>query len=399
MRLHKLILIFFVYITLSLQVKSNTMDSLLQALELLPDDTVKVMTLLELSREMMNEDLNFMFHYAQKAKQLSEKINYPNGIVRGMNSMGISFLMQGKTDTSFEMFEEAAKAAKKFGLWKLENMMMNNIGVSYYSRGDYTQAYIYHQNACEVARSKKDTLGVAMNLCSMGEDLAADNQHIRAIEVLVESRGLAEYLNHTYLKNLSYILIANSYLELKAYSEADKWLQEGMDGLEKNAENSDPSEQYIRSLFYNQKARLLDLQGKKELALAVAGQAEIIAREKNFSDVLSKNLTISASIYLKQNKFSQAITMASEALELSIESEALDDQKKNYHLLTTAYAAIQDYEIAYQTKTQYHAISDSLARLALERNIRDLDYPSIKYLKKKQKTRYLRQNRPKIRRC
>jgi len=368
---HKLILLLLVYLTVFLQVKANTVDSLQRALKLLPDDSVKVMTLLDLSRQMMNEDLNLMFFYGQAAKELSEKISYSEGIVKGMNSMGISYQMQGNTDTSLEMFEAAAKVAKDFGLWKLESTMMNNIGVNYYSRGDYTQAYLYHQNACEVARYKKDTLGIAINLCSMGEDLAADNQHVRAIEVLIESRVLAEKVHHDYLINMNILLITNSYLELKAYAKADKWLKEGMEGLDKSGRASD---QYVRSLFYNQKAKLLDLQGKKELAIAMAGQAEKIAREKNFSDVLSKNLTISASIYFKQNKFSQAIAAANEALKLSIESEALDDQKKNYHLLTTAYAAIQDYETAYLTKIKYHNISDSLARLTLERNIRDLDY-------------------------
>jgi len=147
MRFHKLILILLLYLTVFLQVKANTLDSLQQALELLSDDSVKVMTLLDLSKEMMNEDLGLMFFYGQKAKQLSEKINFPEGIVKGMNSMGISFQMQGKTDTSLEIFEAAAKVAKDFGLWKLESTMMNNIGVNYYSRGDYTQAYVYHQSA------------------------------------------------------------------------------------------------------------------------------------------------------------------------------------------------------------------------------------------------------------
>ncbi len=371
MKFHKSILILLLCFTVFSAVRSNTVDSLQQALLLLPDDSVKVMTLLELSRNMMNEDLELMYFYGEKAKQLSEKINYREGIVKGMNSMGISFQMKGETDISLEIFEAAAKVAKDFGLWKLESTMMNNIGVNYYSRGDYTQAYVYHQSACNVARSKKDTLGIAINLCSMGEDLAADDQHSRAIELLKESRDLSKLVNHPYLINMNMVLITNSYIELKDYEKAEQSLQAGLDRLE---ENQMARDHYVFCLFYNLKAKLLDQQGKREEALIVAKKAEKIAREKGFLDVLSKNLIISARIYAKEHKFSAVISTAAEALELSIKSGALDDQKTNYHLLTNAYAAMNNFKAAYETKIEYHTISDSLTMLTVERNIRDIDY-------------------------
>lgn len=371
MKFYKLIITLLLCLSVFSQLKSNTVDSLLQVLQSLPDDSVKVMTLLDLSREMMNGDMDLMFSYGQEAKQLSEKIDFPEGIVKGMNSMGVSMQMQGKTMASLEIFEAAAKVAKDFGLWKLESTMMNNIGVNFYSKGDYTRAYVYHQSACQVARSKKDTLGIAINLCSMGEDLAADNQHLRAIELLIESRDLAEQVPHPYLINMNIVLITNSSIELKEYEKAEKWLQKGLDQL---GENGEASDYYVRSLFFNLKARLLDQQDKRESALMMAAQAEKIARAKGFVDILSKNLTIAATIYSKQKRFSPSIEAAREALKLSIESGALDDQKKNYQLLTNAYAAIGDFEAAYMTKTNYQNISDSLTMLTLERNIRDLDY-------------------------
>ncbi len=371
MKFYKLIIILSLSFTVFSQLKSSTTDSLLQVLQTLPDDSVKVITLIELSREMMNTDMNLMFSYGQQAKLLSEKIDFPYGIVKGMNSMGFSMQMQGKTDASLEIFEAACKVAKDYGLWKLESTMMNNIGVNYYSRGDYTRAYIYHQGACEVARSKKDTLGIAINLCSMGEDLAADNQHLRAIEVLMESKVLSEYVNHDYLINMNIVLSTNSYLYLEDYNKADELLEEGFQRLEKYEGDNYG---YVLSSFYNLKARLLEVQGKKELALVMAGNAGKIAREKGFSDLISKSLTTSAKIYLAQNEFSQTIAAANEALKLSIESEALNDQKKNYQLLTSAYEAIKDYENAFLMKTEYHNVSDSLTKLTLERNIRDLDY-------------------------
>lgn len=371
MKFYKLIIILLPCLVVFSQLKSSTTDSLLQVLQSLPDDSVKVMTLIDLSKEMMNGDLNLMFSYGEQAKQLSEKIGFPKGIVKGMNSMGVSLQMQGKTNASLEIFEVACKVAKDFGLWKVESTMMNNIGVNYYSRGDYTQAYVYHQSACKVARSKKDTLGIAINLCSMGEDLAADNQHLRAIELLKESRDLSEYINHSYLISMNMVLITDSYLALGEHDKASEWLQ---GGLKRLGESGAASDHYVRSLFFNLKARMLDAQGKKEMASKVAMQAEKIAREKGFVDILSKNLTISASIYLSQGKFNQTVTIVNEALRLSIDSRSLDDQKKNYQLLTEAYAGLEDFETAYKTKNLWNNVSDTLTMLAVERSIRDLDY-------------------------
>ncbi len=371
MKLGKNIIILCLCISVFFQLKASTVDSLLHLLKTTPDDSVKVVTMIELSREMMNTDIDRMFQYGQEAKELAEKINFPNGIVKGMNSMGISMQMQGKTDASLEIFKKASKVAKEFGLWKLQSTMMNNIGVNYYSRGDYTRAYVFHQGACKVAREKKDTLGMAINLCSMGEDLAADQQHLRAIEVLRESKELSGIVKHDYLINMNIILITNSYLELKKYEEAEESLAEGLNRLGKEGVKND---HYIRSLFYNLKARLLHLKGENESALMIAKKAEKIARNKRFLDVLSKNLTLSASIYSEKDKLDKVIHAANEALGISIASGALHDQKENYQLLTDAYAAIQDYEKAFLAKSAYQNITDSLTRLTLERNIRDLDY-------------------------
>lgn len=371
MKFYKLIIILSLCLTAFSQLKSNTVDSLLQVLELSSDDSVKVMTLLDLSREMLNGDLALMYAYGEEAKVLSEKINFPKGIIKGMNSMGISLQMQGKTDTSLVLFEAAAIVAKNSGLWKLESTMMNNIGVNYYSRGDYSRAYAYHQSACDVAKSKKDTLGTAINLCSMGEDLAADNQHRRAIEVLIESKKIADEISHPYLINMNIILIANSYLEIKDYEKADQWLQKGLNKLDEKGKSND---HYTRCLLYNLNANLLDAQGKSEKALMMATASEKMAREKGFIDVLRKNLMISGAIFLKQKNFNKTIAVAKEGLELSTQSGALEEQRSHYQLLTKAYAAIGNFEAAYKTKTKSQSIRDSLTTLALERNIRDLDY-------------------------
>ena len=143
----------------------------------------------------MNENIDLMYDYGQEAKELSEKINYPTGIVKGMNCMAISLQMKGKTIASLKIFEAAAKAAKDFGLFKLESMMLNNIGVNLYLRGDYTQAYVHHHNAYKIDKAHKDTVGITITLSSMGEDLVADNQHLRGIELLLESKEKLSFID------------------------------------------------------------------------------------------------------------------------------------------------------------------------------------------------------------
>ena len=162
MKSHKIVLFLFLCFSVSLQVKSNTIDSLQNVLPSLPDDSVKVLTLLALCGEMMNENIDLMYDYGQEAKELSEKINYPTGIVKGMNCMAISLQMKGKIIASLKIFEAAAKAAKDFGLFKLESMMLNNIGVNLYLRGDYTQAYVHHHSAYKIDKALKDTVGIAI---------------------------------------------------------------------------------------------------------------------------------------------------------------------------------------------------------------------------------------------
>jgi tetratricopeptide (TPR) repeat protein len=67
-----------------------------------------------------------------------------------------------------------------------------------------------------------------------------------------------------------------------------------------------------------------------------------------------------ASILTKQNKYSQALPKAQEALQIRKELGELKEQSSTQALLATIHAALANYKAAYAAQSEYHALKDSL---------------------------------------
>ncbi|MCK5701146.1 MAG: hypothetical protein KAI29_08340, partial [Cyclobacteriaceae bacterium] len=89
--------------------QNNQIDSLLSLIETENDDTTKVITLNALSAELINSNPQESIIYGEKAKSLSEQLNYATGLAYALKNIGMGYYYLGDYLKVFDNWQESLK--------------------------------------------------------------------------------------------------------------------------------------------------------------------------------------------------------------------------------------------------------------------------------------------------
>src|ERR1700720_1178270 len=115
-------------------------DSLRQLINNAKEDSNKVLLLLKLGQqyEPGNPDTAVLLY--KQAGSLSNKINFPFGIIKYLNSYPGVLNQQGKFDESLQLSWQALHLAEKYKIWRSYYGSAFNIGNIYIYKGDNQSA-------------------------------------------------------------------------------------------------------------------------------------------------------------------------------------------------------------------------------------------------------------------
>src|SRR5688572_3324821 len=121
------------------QRKSKITDSLLAVLEVSQEDTAKVNTLNTLARRMeLGGNYGEGITYAHKAKELSERLNYPEGMAHAYNNSGNIYYRQGTYHRALEDLFASLQLFEKLADRNWQARLLGNIGNVYAEQGNYS---------------------------------------------------------------------------------------------------------------------------------------------------------------------------------------------------------------------------------------------------------------------
>ncbi len=123
-------------------IKANyALDSLIQSLVISEDDTNKVNNLNKIGKSYIGvADYDRALQFANKSRQLAEKLNYSKGVSLAYNIIGSICLSQGNFSQALDNFNESLKIRKKTNDKAGEAASYNNIGLVYYNMGDFEKS-------------------------------------------------------------------------------------------------------------------------------------------------------------------------------------------------------------------------------------------------------------------
>lgn len=124
---------------------TTTKDSLLTLLQAAKEDTNKVKLYLDIGEQYELTDIVTAKNYYQKAKSLSEKLDYTHGLIKSINSYTFLLNIDNKLDSSLLLNKQAIQLANKLNDPLLQGKCNVNTGNSFAYMNMYDSAIAYYE--------------------------------------------------------------------------------------------------------------------------------------------------------------------------------------------------------------------------------------------------------------
>ena len=193
-----LIFIFSNIFSFRIYAQNKLIDSLIISAENCKTDTARVNKFNKISYENKYIDLYKTIEYANKAKNISIKINYDRGIADATINTGIYWHLNGNYKKAIEYYKEAATIYTRIGLIKGLCKCYNNIGNSYNYLGEGKLALEFLTKELKIEEKNNDILGQTYSLVNIGNVYLQQKEYKKSIEYYLKSLSILEKTNDKY---------------------------------------------------------------------------------------------------------------------------------------------------------------------------------------------------------
>jgi serine phosphatase RsbU (regulator of sigma subunit)/Tfp pilus assembly protein PilF len=202
----------------------NRTDSLLRLLKTLPQDSVRVMVLADVSFAFYNSDAKQAKQYAQAAIDLAKKIDYPKGLARGYNVMGVAYQYQDDYSTALEYHQKALSIREQIGDSVGIASSLNNIGIVFYSLKNFPEALKYYERALEVRQRRRDSLNLSSSFNNIGSLLWTMGDSVKSLAYSQQAIQVARRMKRPQNELDAVLNLGDRYRQVGRAQEAEETL-------------------------------------------------------------------------------------------------------------------------------------------------------------------------------
>jgi tetratricopeptide (TPR) repeat protein len=365
---------------------SLRIDSLKKVLQAQGEDTKKVNTLIELSRNLVrNEQVESAFQYANNASLLADKIDFSEGKGKATSLIGSIFRRQKNYPGSLNNYLAAIKIFEETGdKQQLGNNYLEVANVLYYELQNYPEALKNCFSAMKFYDGLGDTQHIAYCHLLLGMIYTAQGEESTALKNLLESLKTFETIRDSikvaYTDNVIGELYRNQgkyeqalqthFVALKFYEALGSrgpnygiaWTYGGIgEAYEKLGEKSlvagdtlTASEKFSQALtYYESRLKLEHVgnMGPSESSSTDLGNIYMQLSKISSPDIKAQKLLIGKS-YMEKG------------LQASMANGNKDGMKSSYQSLVKTASMLGDYKQAFQHYKLYILYRDSLVNEA-----------------------------------
>lgn len=316
----------------SLKAQNKNIDSLNFLLKKDIADTNKVNHLNVLCSEYTNIGLfDTAIYHGNTALQLAQQLNFKKGIANSYNNMGIVYYSQGDYTKTLDYWSKALKVDEE-----LKNKMgvetrLGNIGLVYWKQSDYLKALDFYFKALKMAEDLSDKKGIARHLANIGNVFNELKDYSKALDYDFKALKIAEEIGNKPLQ--ANILSAIGIVQ---YNKVD---------------NSKALDYYFKALKMQE-----ELENKMAIAKLMSNIGNIYSAQEDYPRALEyffKSLKMKEKLgdkfgteitlgnigvlYTSLKKYNEASTYLYHALALSDSIGAKDNVKSWYEYLSELY--------------------------------------------------------------
>ena len=395
-------------------------DSLKAQLVFQKDDTNKVKLLFFISNELRKTDPKSAFKYSDSAQNISENLNFTNGIIDALSEKGKCYTAMGYYDSAFALIHKATELSKSIS--DIRRFADNNVylGNLVFRTEGPKKAYNYYLVSYGIYKKLSDSIGIANALNGMGVMLMQQSEYDSAVYYLLNYLRICQLLNDEQGLGKGYVNIGKTYSDLEMYDKAEEYLLESIVINEKYN-----NQRYISIAYNNLGVIAYDKMEYDKALLYYQKGLKIDEKLGNYAGIADRNTNI-GNIYEKKKDYDNAFKYYAKALALYIKigkKDGLIAAYKNqgwiYHLkhnytealfiydsclvlakkyniayrtkeiywnIFTAYKEMGDYKEAFEYQKKFYKLNDSIYNIEKEEAIANL---TLKYEKEKDQARIL----------
>lgn len=387
-------LLMLVVITLANAQSNFTIDSLNRVLETNISEIKRIDTYNAIAYEYRNQDSTKTAFFVDKAIQLSNKINYSEGVSDAYYRIGWATMNKGNYSKAIDLFNKSLITAQKSSYKKGEAVAFNGLGVVYFYKGDYPSALAQYFKSLNI----KEKLGIKKSVASSYNNIGLvyhyQGNYPAGLEYHLKSLKIMEELGDKVGMSDSYSNIGKVYEKQGDYPSTLVQYYKSLRLREELKDKKGMANSYrsigkvykelgnnISALEYHLKSLKImeEIGDKYGIATVYNFIGEVYLKQKEYGKALQyQNLSLKlyneigaeayatlplldlGEIYLVQKKYTQAIRYLEETIQTAKKLGRNDVVQDGAKLLALAYEGAGNYQEAYKSLKLFKTIADSL---------------------------------------
>jgi signal transduction histidine kinase len=214
------LLLVLLSVTVAIASAQKGIDSLENKLRGDLNDSLRIQTLLTLSKEYQYIDLKKSFETCEKALHLSETKNLIWGKSQSYLWLASLYRLSGDFTTSAKYNNLALGTSFESKDTVSISRGYNNLGLNYYSFGKYDEAYFYYTQSYRLSSLRKDSLGMAVSLHNIATVFKELGQYSNALNYFRLTQKISNDVHDYEGEAYNYDEIGDIYRRKKEYDSA-----------------------------------------------------------------------------------------------------------------------------------------------------------------------------------
>ncbi|HEX5652332.1 MAG TPA: tetratricopeptide repeat protein, partial [Chitinophagaceae bacterium] len=331
----------------------QSVDSLKATLSTAKDDTLKVETLLQISALLYGStDPNAAIPYAEQAKELSSKLNYPRGVAYAYKYIGLVHYQQSRNVEAMDNWNKSLEVFESINDKAGIANMLGNIGVIYKDQGNDAKALEYFFGCLKGSEEAGDQLRYTIALNNIGSVYQHKKAtYDKALEYYLKALPASIKLKDSPLTGVITANLGEIYLD-RGNSDSALYYFEKLKQIYHGTADIPYALYNIGKAFTQRKEYALALQYQQQ-----AYDSAVALNSEQYQLYILKGI---ADVYANTNQHRKALDYYLKGEALSKKLNSTYDLKNNYEGVAASYAKLSDYGKAYKYQQLLIGIKDTI---------------------------------------
>jgi len=333
----------------------RNLDSIYIQVNALPNDTLKVLELNDLSFKYIDNQIDTAFLLGQSALNLSERLNYEYGIAKSLFLLGRVLQYQGNYEKAKEYSLISYDLFNKMNKSKEKTLVLISLGNAHRRAGNYKESLEYFLSSLQINSELNDSVRIA----GVTGDLAILYQEMREYDIslhyhlqALELRRKLNLSNESILVNLMNIGIV--YDLTLDYNMALQYYHEAINLIDNNTGKLNQS-----LLLHNLGRVYASMENYNSAKYYYLKSVEIKEKISAMDHIITSWLGLGGMLVYEGNyKEGQAYIL--KAYNLAKEQGSLKKLRTTSEYLVWAYEKKRNYKKALYHQKMFQRLSDSL---------------------------------------